>query len=121
MSLVMRRSGAAFRWPLLTALLVWLLGLAGSAHAESALRVPVPAVFGKIDAAVVDGMLFLLGERGLQVFDPRTGRILESVDVDPRRRLAAWGRHLVTLDETSLQVVDATPWLRAVAPAAPAR
>ncbi len=72
------------------------------------------------DAAVIETMVFLLGERGLQVLDPRAGRIVESVDVDPRSRVASWGRHLVALDQAALQTVDASPWLWRTAPAAPA-
>jgi hypothetical protein len=63
------------------------------------------------DAAMQGGRLFLIGERGLLVLDPRSGRVLESVDVAARQGLAAWGRHLVAVGSGSLEVVDATPWI----------
>ncbi len=71
------------------------------------------------DAAVLGGRVFLLGERGLAVFDPREGRVIESVDVDARSRLGVWGRHLVALGPDALRVVDATPWLWDALPASP--
>jgi hypothetical protein len=63
------------------------------------------------DAAFLGGRIFLLGERGLQVLDAAGERVEESVDVDPRQLLDAGGRHLVLVGESSLQVVDATPFV----------
>lgn len=71
------------------------------------------------DAALLDGRLFLLGDRGLQVLDPRSGRVLDSVDVAPRARLAQVGRQLVTVGAQALQVVDLSPWTAGSALAAP--
>jgi hypothetical protein len=60
------------------------------------------------DASVVAGRLFLVGTRGLQVSDRSGDRVVDSVDVVPRHRLAASGRHVVLIGEKNLQVVDAT-------------
>jgi hypothetical protein len=69
------------------------------------------------DAAFVEGRIFLLGDRGLQVVDASGERVIDSVDVAPRQLLDAGGRHLVLAGDRSLEVVDATP-LVAPAPAA---
>lgn len=53
---------------------------------------------------------FLLGDRGMQVVDLPTGRVVDSVDVDARSAIAGAGRHVVVLDRGLLQVVDAAPW-----------
>jgi hypothetical protein len=67
---------------------------------------------GKIlDASTIGDRLFLIGPRGLQVADSRGERIVDSVDVEARRRVEAAGRHLVIVGEKSLQVVDATPFV----------
>ena len=63
------------------------------------------------DVATIGNRVFALGQRGLQVLDPREGRALESADVTARQRLAPLGRHLVLLGDEWLQVVDATPFL----------
>jgi hypothetical protein len=63
------------------------------------------------DASMIGDQLFLIGSRGLQVADPSGQRVVDSVDVDARRRIEAAGRHLVMLGEKSLQVVDATPFV----------
>ena len=75
------------------------------------------------DAAIVGSRLFAVGERGLQVFDARSGRLLDSVDVAGRFAIDAAGRHVVVIGADKLQVVDATPWsgLAAAASIAPAR
>lgn len=70
------------------------------------------------DAAIVGGRIFLLGSRGLQVSDRSGERVVESVDVEARQRLASAGRHLVMVGAQRLQVVDGTPFF-AQAPAAP--
>jgi hypothetical protein len=71
------------------------------------------------DAVLVGGRLFLLGPRGLQLWDPRGEHIVESADVLARDRLSVAGRHLVAIGDSSLQVVDATPFLLQGAAAAP--
>jgi len=75
------------------------------------------------DAAMVGGRLFAVGERGLQVLDTRSGRLLDSVDVEGRFAVDAAGRHVVVIGSDRLQVVDATPWsgLAAAASIAPPR
>ena len=66
---------------------------------------------GRVSDAMIRGRrAFLLGERGLQVVDLPTGRVVDSVDVDARRAIAGSGRHVVVLDRGLLQVVDAAPW-----------
>lgn len=65
------------------------------------------------DADVVAGRVFLVGMRGLQISDASGNRIVDSVDVIPRHRLAAVGRHVVLIGEKSLQVVDATAFTAA--------
>ena len=62
------------------------------------------------DAVVLGAKLFAVGDRGLQVFDPHSGRLLDSVDVDGRLALDGAGRHVVVIGSDRLQVVDATPW-----------
>jgi len=62
------------------------------------------------DAVRSGDRLFLLGERGLMVLDPEGRRVHESVDVQARSRADAMGRHVVTVGEDRLQVVDATPF-----------
>jgi len=89
-----------------------------------------PRVTGKLfareigevfDAARVDGRIYLVGQRGLQVLTRRLDAVEETVDVGARTQISAMGRHLVTADSGGLQVVDASPWSdRVVTPAAPA-
>jgi hypothetical protein len=71
-----------------------------------------------LDASMIGDRVFLIGPRGLQVMDPSGQRVVDSVDVDARKRIEPQGRHLVILGEKSLQVVDATPFI-ATAPASP--
>jgi len=67
---------------------------------------------GKIlGASTIGDRLFLIGPRGLQVADARGERIVDSVDVEARRRVEAAGRHLVIVGDKSLQIVDATPFV----------
>jgi len=63
------------------------------------------------DATLLGGRLFTLGVRGLQVIDPVRGRLLDSVDVEPREALSRSGRLLVAGGKGGIQTVDATPWL----------
>ena len=77
---------------------------------------PISRINGKetgkiLDASTIGDRLFLIGPRGLQLADPRGERIVDSVDVEARRRVEAAGRHLVIVGEKSLQVVDATPFV----------
>ncbi len=67
------------------------------------------------------GLVFVIGERGLQVWDPQRARVVDAVDVKGRAALDAGGGHLVAIGGDRLEVVDATPWIARSAPAAPAR
>ena len=71
------------------------------------------------DAARVEGRLFLLGERGLQLTDAAGSRVVDSACVVARQQVAPAGRHLVMIGEKALQVVDATPFVAGAALAAP--
>jgi len=64
-----------------------------------------------LDATHVAHRIFLIGDRGLLVMDPRARTIVETVDLQPRARVATMGRHVVAVGEGKLQVMDATPWL----------
>jgi hypothetical protein len=72
------------------------------------------------DATVLGGSIFTLGERGLLVLDPASGRIVDSVDVDARTALGTAGGHLVAVGSGQLDVVDAAPWIARRGAAAPA-
>lgn len=63
------------------------------------------------DASLLAGRLLLVGARGLQISDPSGERVVDSVDVAPRHRLDASGRHVVLIGERNLQVVDATAFV----------
>jgi hypothetical protein len=92
--------------------------LSGTGAARALAR-PRTAAIGEVsDAAILGGSVFALGERGLLVIDPRTGRIVDSVDVDGRLAIGAAGRQLVTIGGDQLDVVDATPWTSGSAGAA---
>lgn len=71
-----------------------------------------------VDATRVRGRTFLVGERGLQLLSRSLDRVEETIDVGPRNRVSAMGRHLVTANGTGIQVVDSTPWAVDAAPAA---
>jgi hypothetical protein len=84
------------------------------------LQSPTPRLLARIggketgrvlDAATIQNQLFLIGPRGLQVADPSGERIVDSVDVIARERVAVEGRHLVMIGDRSLQVVDATAFV----------
>lgn len=95
--------------------------VAGNGPARPLAR-PRSNVTGTVsDAAILGGAVFLVGERGLQVFDPARGRVIDGVDVKGRSALAAGGGRLVAIGGDRLEVVDASPWIARVAPAAPAR
>jgi hypothetical protein len=69
------------------------------------------------DATRVRGRSFLVGQRGLQILDRSLTGIEETIDVGERNRVSVMGRHLVAVDDSTLQVVDATPWAAFAAPA----
>jgi hypothetical protein len=62
------------------------------------------------DALRVDGRVYLVGSRGLQLLDAGYRRIVESIDVLPRQRAAATGRHLVVGGGSHVQIVDTLPF-----------
>jgi len=70
------------------------------------------------DATSIGGRTFLMGERGLLLMDPGATRIVESIDVEGKKRVAPMGRHVVTVGDRGLQVVDATPLVVTNMPAA---
>jgi len=79
-----------------------------------------PETIGSIsDAAVVGTSVFALGDRGLLVLDPRSGRVVDSVDVEGRQALGAAGGHVITIGGDRLDVVDVTPWTASSLPASP--
>ena len=89
-----------------------------------------PRVVGKLhsreigevfDATRIDGRIYLVGQRGLQVLNRGLDGVEETVDVGARTRVTAMGRHLVTADARGLQVVDASPWALQSMPASPAQ
>lgn len=87
-----------------------------------ALERPKPNLIGSVtDAAVQGGVVFVIGERGLQVLDPVRGRIIDAVDVKGRAALDAAGGYVVAIGGDRLEVVDVAPWIARAAPAAPAR
>ncbi len=70
---------------------------------------------GKIeDAVAVNGRVFLIGDRGLQLLDTKLRNVVESVDIKPKERVARMGRFLIATGDESLQVVDTTPLTVAV-------
>lgn len=72
------------------------------------------------DATLVRGRLFLLGERGLQVADPRGEAVVDTAPVAVETRLDASGRHLVVIGGKAMQVVDTTPFVLSRSGASPA-
>lgn len=87
-----------------------------------ALERPKPNLIGSVtDAVVQNGVVFVIGDRGLQVLDPARGRIVDAVDVKGRAALDAAGGYVVAIGGSHLEVVDVAPWIARAAPAAPAR
>ncbi len=84
--------------------------LRGTDRARPLHRLDVGRVGRVVDTEIRGGRAFLLGERGLQIVELASGRVVDSVDVDARSAIAGSGRHLVVLDRDRLQVVDAAPW-----------
>jgi hypothetical protein len=66
------------------------------------------------DAVVVGDRAFLLGARGVELLDGSSKRLVETVDVAPRHRIARSGRHLVIIGDKQLQVVDGLPFARSL-------
>ena len=95
--------------------------LSGNGPARPLARPRTPAIGSVADAAIVGDRVFLVGERGLLVLDPRSGRIVDSVDVDGRASLGVAGGHLVSAGGAQLEVVDAAPWITRETPASLAR
>jgi hypothetical protein len=76
------------------------------------------AAAGEIrDAVVVNGRVFVLGTRGLQILDASASHLAQSVDVEARDRMATAGRHIVMIGGARLQVLDTTPFGGLEAPA----
>ena len=95
--------------------------VSGGAPARALVR-PKAATLGRVtDVAVVGGSVFVIGERGLQVWDPQRGRVVDAIDVKGRAALDAAGGHVVAIGGDRLEVVDVTPWIARSAPASPAR
>lgn len=95
--------------------------LAATGGAQLLSRMRTSAIGAVSDAAIVGGSLFLLGERGLLVVEPRSGRLMDSIDVEGRVALGAAGGQLVAIGGDRLDVVDATPWMASSMPASMAR
>jgi hypothetical protein len=92
--------------------------LAGTGAARPLARPRTSSIGAVSDALVLGGSVFALGERGLLVLEPHSGRIRDSVDVDARFKLDAAGGSLVAIGGERLDVVDATPWTATAAAAA---
>lgn len=95
------------------------LDLSNPREPKVASRIAADGVGELRDAVLAGGRIFLLGERGLQVSDPRGTRVVESADVAARASLDPMGRHLVMVGEHTLQVVDTTPFVAGDALASP--
>ncbi len=73
------------------------------------------------DAIVLRGRLYLLSDRGLLVSNVADGRTHDLVDIEARDRMSFAGRHLVMIGDSSLQVVDTTPFAVGGSPASTPR
>jgi hypothetical protein len=73
-------------------------------------RLRISSVGHVADGAIVGGKVFLLGERGLLVVEPDSGRIVDSVDVAGTTAVGIAGGQIVTVGGDQLDVVDASPW-----------
>jgi hypothetical protein len=71
------------------------------------------------DAIAMHGQLYLLSDRGLLVSSLRDGRTHDAVGLAALNRMSFAGRHLVTVGDSSLQVVDTTPFAIGSSPAKP--
>jgi outer membrane protein assembly factor BamD (BamD/ComL family) len=73
---------------------------------------------GTITDAVSDGgHLYLLGERGLQIANPSDASVSDQIQVDADQSLAPMGRFLLLAGNTSVEVVDLSPYRSAPAAA----
>lgn len=101
---------------------VAIFGVSGIGPARVLARPRVNVVGAVNDAVVLGGSVFLIGDRGLQVFDPARGRVVDAVDVKGRAAIGGAGGHVIAIGGDELEVVDASPWIvRAATPAAVAR
>lgn len=76
-----------------------------------------PDRVGRIeDAGQVGSRIFLVGERGVQVLGVELDRVAEVVDSVAGVSVAAYGRHLVTVGGSRLQVLDGLPFGSGSAP-----
>ena len=64
-------------------------------------------------------LVFLAGDRAVQVLAPTLDRVVDVLDTQAVERVAMLGRHVVGVGGSRLQVVDGLPF--AVAPSAAAR
>lgn len=70
-----------------------------------------PDRVGRIaDAGRAGGRIFLVGERGIQVLGSDLDRVVDVVDAVPAGSIAAFGRHLVAVGGSKLQVIDGLPF-----------
>ncbi len=96
---------------------VVVLDLANPAKPKIASRLTTKQI-GKVeDATAVGGRVFLVGDRGLQMLDSKARTVVESVDIQPKQRVAQMGRFLVVTGQEGLQVIDSSPLTLAVRPA----
>jgi len=96
---------------------VMLIDVTNPAQPRLASRVNANAAGEIRDAVVLNGRLYVLGDRGLQVLDRSASRLLQSVAVAPRERMDAAGRHVAMIGDGELQVVDTTAFESAGVPA----
>ena len=69
------------------------------------------------DAIALRGRLYLLSDRGLLVSNAADGQTRDSVGLVALDRMSFAGRHLVMIGDSSLQVVDTTPFTVGSSPA----
>ena len=62
------------------------------------------------DVGRVGSRVFLVGERGTQMLGATLDRVVEVVDSIPGQAAVALGRHLVTVGDRQLQVLDGLPF-----------
>ena len=73
------------------------------------------------DAIALRGRLYLLSNRGLLVSNVADGHTHDLVGIEARNRMSFAGRHLVMIGDSSLQVVDTTPFTVGSSPARTSR
>ena len=67
------------------------------------------------DAVEIEGRLFLVGERGLQLVDTQNHRVVDSADIEAMSRVAIMGRHLIATGSHHIQAIDLSAWMPAFA------